>query len=432
MLAPFPCLADYPINEFGCDTHSPFDPWTPPEDPSYAVLCQTGGGGCPAANPPEILSHDSTEATLRATVPANFYPNRVMWRVEAGPNMDALWQYNSQEGLPIKGYWEPGDVVAFGAPGLLPNTAHRFEVAFCDPSLCLCWSWPSATITTDSVHDLGLSAPAGLDTTMEDLFDRPDTSGRDVDGDGLGPPEAWQDFTGEQQGASSPVVDDQSGKFLPSSFAEYAALQSAYPHTFADAKVRVDLHNVATIKFNFQVVGRIVQPPPDRQHYSGRLYAAKLVKGIRNCLDPTIFAVWFAEDPMDPANEYAKASCRPDPLHPGHSIPYDPSAGFECAEMPPLETEDPALPGSYLSNPVWLRLEVNDEDPSRETVRIVATAAWDCVDGQPIENCAHKCTFTRIDGNNPVHQMYGATGRWGVGFHDKTYRLDYFKAGEGP
>jgi hypothetical protein len=100
--------------------------------------------------------------------------------------------------------------------------------------------------------------------------------------------------------------------------------------------------------------------------------------------------------------------------------------------MPPLETEDPALPGSYLSNPVWLRLEIKDENPVQKTVRVVATAAWDCVDGQPIESCAHKCTFTRIDDNNAVHDMHGRTGRWGVGFHDKTYRLDYFKAGEGP
>lgn len=429
---PFAAAQTYPINDRGCDTRSPLDPWTPPEYPVYAELCGPGGPGssCPSAGPPTVLSMDSQEAVLSTIVPAGYYASGVWWRALGGPGMQQLWMHGSTEGLPPGGY-PPGTIIDFGAPGLVPGSPHEFQVAFCDPLLCLCWSAPSAPVPTDSLDNLGPTPPATLSTTMEDHFDRPDTTGKcdGGHGDGLGPGQVWDDRCDDVSATSSPRIVDHSGYFLPSSFAEYTALVPSRSHTFADTKVRVDLTNTNASKYNFQVVARVVQPTTSG--FSGRLYAAKLILGPRHCAEPTLFAVWFAENPSNPWNEYNKASCLPEDAT--HSRPYDPSVAVECNAAgftPPLDVEDPAHPGR--SKPVWLRIEVEDGSAQQRNVIVRATVAWDCPDGQPISQCAHVCSVTRNDTDDTHHQMFDQIGRWGMGFHEKHYYVDYFKAGQAP
>ncbi len=248
-------------------------------------------------------------------------------------------------------------------------------------------------------------------------------------GDGLGPESVWLDFC-ERNPGSAPHVKHNSGYFYPTSNAEFVALTSAHQHTFADAMVRIDLTDTNASKYNFQVVARIV-PPRTPTAFSGRHYMVKLILGPRKCVEPTLFAVWNSDDPNDPANEYVKASCVQE--SPTQSHPYDPSAGVECyhqGQTPPLDVLDPDQvnhPG--MSKPVWLRIEVEDTNPQQRWVRIRASAMWDCdLSGM----CQHSCSFERIDENDAVHQMHGQLGRWGLGFHEKRYYVDYFKAGNAP
>ncbi len=119
-----------------------------------------------------------------------------------------------------------------------------------------------------------------------------------------------------------------------------------------------------------------------------------------------------------------------------------------CESLLPLDPWDPAQPPeqSVLCHPpgggcpasaapevlsvnshgATLQAHVPGGYTQLRSVRIRATAMWDCDEAG---TCQHSCSFARVDDNNPVHQMFGQIGRWGVGFHEKRYYIDYFKAG---
>ncbi len=419
---------EFVLNPVGCESLLPFDPWDPAQPPEQSVLCHPPGGGCPAPAPPTVLSVDSHEATLRAQVPADYAASGAWWRVLAADG-SVRWIHASVQGRPPGGY-SPGSVVTFGAPGLMPGEVHGFQVAFQDPAMTLCWS-DLAQAETLPILSRGPAPPSGTLTAMEDQFDRPDTDGRCATptGDGLGPQAVWLDFCEQIQGRGTPQIRSNMGYFPPSSNAEFAALTSAHQHTFADAMVRVDLTDPNASKYNFEIAARIVQPRSPTA-FSGRNYMVKLILGPRKCVEPTLFAVWNSDDPYDPANEFVKASCVQESLT--QSRPYNPTAGAECyhqGQTPPLDVLDPDqvnYPG--MSKPVWLRIEVKDA-PTGSEVKIRASAMWDC-DAAGV--CQHSCSFERIDSNQLAHQMYNQRGRWGLGFHEKRYYVDYFKAGSAP
>jgi hypothetical protein len=90
---------------------------------------------------------------------------------------------------------------------------------------------------------------------------------------------------------------------------------------------------------------------------------------------------------------------------------------------PLLGKEKPSTPG--FSYPVWLQGELRNSGESETT--IVATATW-----TDEGNVTRTCTFTRTDLTTPADLDGDPVGtRWGALFHEKSYVIPVFRAGDG-
>ena len=400
----------------------------------YIQLCNLDppGDPCPAPAPPTIDSVDAQAADLSAVVP-DFMDSAhaVWWKAWVYSEDDgfwhAIWVHESTEDVPTGGLL-PGDVVTFGAPGLQEGQLARFQVAFeSEFNFVTCWSaW---TTTADPLPGfdaaVGPSPPGDMGWRVEDVFERPDTETRcfgpsSQKGDGLGPEAVWQGAA--VQANPCPRIDGGAAYFGPSSDARYAGHEAEHWNSFADALVQVDEPGTDR-EYNFQVQTRVSEPFPDPCNNDETViksYAAKLILGPRHCAEPTLFLVRGPE-------EYPKATCQPDGS--GGSVPVDPDYAIECTglEEPPLREGGSA----------WLRIEARDVQGTRN-VALKGTVAWDCVDangdGEIAMTECETCSFTRTDeyesANGDCQPLFGQSGKWSMGFHERWYFIDVFRAGD--
>jgi hypothetical protein len=438
----------------GCSVSDPIPYELAENNEYYAVLCGLGWGGGGSVDPcprPTLPVADSSRdhaqgLVVSATVPANS-PNAhaVWWDIAyeaGGGTFVPLWSHRSTDGIPAEGL-APGTTVTFGAPGLVIDDTHFVRVSFEDENgEKLCWSNFASMDThplavDDPSYDAGVhgsvspAPPSGTYWRVEEIFDRPDTEPRCegyLPGDGIGPDAVWSAYSVNPQ-TLCPELDANAGYFPQGTGARYEAEEAGSPFaSFAEALVRVDLTRPSLSKYNFQVETKITEPA----YYECvdatviRSSAAKLVYGPRGCSVPTLF---LARGP----EQYGMATCV-DADGDGTSEPIDPDFGIVCPDFPPLDVEDPQNPGT--SEPVWLRVVAR---PVGDDVELRATAAWDCPDPgpegvPPIEEC-QTCTFLRLDEppldpDDPCQPITDEFGNWGMGFHERWYFVDTFRAGD--
>ncbi len=440
----------------GCVTTEPLPPELPENIATYAALCALPWNGqswdpCPRPVTPVVdasRSHAQSfvvTATVHDDAAANMHA--LWWEVEytaPGGTFVPRWIHRSTEGFPAEGL-PPGSTVTFGVPGLLVSTEHLVRVAFEDATgKKSCWSGYALANTKpfaaeDPAYDpadhgsVSPAPPAGMGWRVEDLFDRPDTSERCTTGgtgDGLGPDDVWAGYAAANN--PCPRIVDEAAYFRLSTTAAYVAEEAGSKKSFAEALVRVDVSGgPTTSKYNFQVETKVT----DLEMYTCdlvnqtvvRSYAAKLIYGPRDCQRPTLFLVRGPE-------QYGWATCAPDGA--GSSNPIDAEFGINCPNFPPLDQEDPAHPGK--SKPVWLRVVATPviEDPA--SVDLEAIAAWDCPEPSggvvPDIGSCQTCTFIRRDlfdvQNGDCQPLSDVFGYARLGFHEKNYFVDTFRAGD--
>ena len=100
-----------------------------------------------------------------------------------------------------------------------------------------------------------------------------------------------------------------------------------------------------------------------------------------------------------------------------------PTGTGTCTVEPPLNQEDLGDPHGR-SQPVWLRIEVDDLDFPATRVQVTGTVTWDCDATTGI--CDHVCTVTDDD---PDLTLVGIMGIWGIIGHHYPYYVDIFRAG---
>ena len=405
-----------------CPTDEPLSAPEAEGDPYYAELCGLNdpSGGvplpCPTPLPPQ-LEAGSVRAqgfTVTATVGgAISSAHAVWWRVEqvdpATGVPSELWTWRSVQGVPANG-WPEGTVVRFGVPGLLENHDYHVRVAFESAGGAkTCWSSRSAPITTAALSTCP-APPSGMQLRVEEDFDRPATDPRfgTPAGDGLGPGEVWSPSDAYSESKVWIAADGISAKTDPSSAMIYEAQTERDSISYAETEVRVDLGLEDGFQYNFQVQARIGQTDPATG--STPSYAVKLVRGARQCSSASLLIFQLPD-------EYTVARCNADGTAPDPLI-----GGTVCEFEPPMTVEDPDRPG--VSLPVWLRIEIQRDADGLPVV--VGKATWNDVDGTQ-RTCTASRSFTVPDNwcSAPVEC------RWGASFHEMTYLVDAFCAGDG-
>lgn len=425
-----------------CPGSEPLPPEVAENDPVWAELCILPGGGCPVPDPPQQAigwSAQPQQIVIQATVPSDYTATSAKWRVES-LNASGLWEtlydHSSTQELGADGQYDPGEVVKFAAVGLPPGSDHRFRVAFCNDSGCLCWSARSATIPTQPKTDFIVEAPdPPLDPMIQDRFNRPATDPKcqpDMDndgtpdgplGDGLGPEVVWDDCSEEIYQHHSMVIapNQESARATgPSRMMVYQAKVAEDSHSYAYAKVRVTNPNEdpSGFKYNLQIQARIAE---DQSAAAIKSYAVKLIENVRGCTSPTLFVVRLP-------GEYDFAGCENGEPHSG--LPAD--AATLCVDGPPLDEIDTNDPEGR-SKPVHMQIEVRDIQSAGVMVpKIIGTVGWgNCPDDKGIEDCEFTCQVVRTDTDDPGG-MVGINGRWGMGFHEMGYDVLIFEAGSDP
>ena len=199
-----------------------------------------------------------------------------------------------------------------------------------------------------------------------------------------------------------------------------------HPHTFAEAKVRADMTERQDW-YNLQVQARatIVNGT------SFKAYAAKLIKGPRGCNAkvPALFVIRMPAEGDDEEGEYGLAKCLDlDGDGTAESLPVVPGtnpeewSGTYCDENVPLDVRDG---NSGRSLPAWIGIEVKRDDGPEADPLVIGRVVW--YEGDP--PVEHSCTFSRQFYGDPGEMNYVRHGKWGMGFHEKSYFVDYFRAG---
>jgi len=390
---------------------------------------------CTPPAPPILVSAvGAQEVQLQATVSDGFTASSAWWRAEQITSQGPLtvWEFESKSGI----LSTPGPyTVTFGAPGLAGTDPYYFRVSFTNAQngTKLCYSDLSAASFTQGAFSSLPPAPppTPVQQLVEDDFNRQGSTLKCVNptGAGLGPNEVWTDCIGGQGGSVNETY--HVAEFTPSGQATYRRSQASWFPSYSEMNVRVREPN---LKYNLEVEGA-VQPGTWNGVPTDKFYVAKLDFGPRDCTQHPI--LFLAKFPM----EYGYAACNIDgtprtELQPSGgvlTIPDTVNGGPKCNATPPLGQAEGG--GETRSKPVWMRIETQynpTTNPANWTV--TGTVAWDCPTSgspvPPIDQCGHVCTKTRVD--TAVEADMQVPGAWGMGFHERYYHVEIFRAGAPP
>jgi len=440
----------------GCALSDPIPSELAENNEQYAQICGLGWDGTHAIEPciqPDAPAVDvgrtHAEATVATAIVSVGEAKAVRWQVATGPSYTQLYFHTSTDafsagGLPM------GAAVSTGLPGLAPGTENHVRAAFLDHmGDWTCWS-PWTTVTTPGYVDLDPDPPAGTATRVEDLFDRPETSprckGTDQQGDGIGPDAIWEGWKAAGAPVNNPcprIADDEAtAEFGPSTGARYTGETAQSQRlSWSEAEVRVDRAAPIASVANFQVEAKVTDPVfyscPDVNATAVRAYWAKLVWGPRLCEQPTLFLVRSPE-------QYAVATCTDTDGDGTNDTPVTAGQGqFKVCDgsapgamRPPLDQEDPDHPGR--SYPVWARIQAR-QLADATGVELKAWTAWNCADADgdgtvdiasECDTCTHQWTDFVDQANGDCQPILDTPGRWGMGFHERTYFVETFRAGD--
>jgi hypothetical protein len=373
-----------------------------------------------------------TLRTVLVTIEANQVPAgkkiKKIWILTGTESSTGYWQelwvhttVEGREGPASDPEYVVGHTHSFGIPGLAANATNRVQVAYEDSDgKKTCWSTRSDPILTPTLASQSTNEPplsSGYYHKVRDDFDRPATSPRvgPAPGDGIGPAAVW--FTTEPVVSSATVQihpNQVEAKVAPSGGFVYERQQDSNEKTFVMAQIRTVVPTGAIDEnYNVEVKARVGQF--DQVSQTAPAYMVKLVRGLRDC--GTNHALIVYRLPTEPnVGCVVGAGGAPEISPPG--------AGAFCnSPSPPLGKENPATPG--FSYPVWLQGEVHNGEGG--STIIDATAMW-----TDEANVTRTCSFTRTDLDTPSNlDGYPVGTKWGALFHEKTYVVPVFKAGDG-
>ncbi|MCU0223534.1 MAG: hypothetical protein MUF27_05585 [Acidobacteria bacterium] len=396
-------------------------------DPSYAELCGLGWSGghsvlpCPIVDPgPTVEAGMTTShgATVNITTPSYSSRYAAVWWEVVDSGYTLTFRERTVQDKPPTGY-PSATMVRYGVTALLPNSTYYVRSAVEVPSgKKSCWSaW--ATIQTTSVSASGPSLPSELYVKYEDDFKRPATdpqhaqTGNPV-GNGIGPQNVY--YTSDVTNAGQTLQIDSSGtqaRAKPSSAFYFLPRWDEDDHSLTQIKVRVHMDAGGPgFAYNLQTQVRIGEPNPTTGVQQS--YAIKLVKGARGCTNATLLLFRLPD-------EYVDAKCE---TIGGQEIIDPDIGGAFCTAAPPLDEGDSTRPG--YSKPVWLRGEVYNDLYGIPVIR--GQAYWYDSSGN-LQSCT-AIAPTRTDTGDPGN-MADIHGRWGAGFHEKTYVIDEIIGADG-
>ncbi|GAB4226963.1 MAG: hypothetical protein Kow0062_28890 [Acidobacteriota bacterium] len=435
----------------GCALSDPIPSALAENNEQYAQICGLGWQGshsiepCPMPAEPTIdVARTHAEGTVATALVPYDYAQKVRWELAAGSSYTVLYQHESTEAFDA-GDLPAGAPVTFGAPGLTPGTTNHVRVAFQDNhGEWTCWS-PWHTFGTPAYTDLDPDPPAGMAIRVEDLFDRPDTAPRCADssvlGDGIGPDAVWYAYS-LNSSLLCPELHDRSARFFQATGGRYQGEKARSSNlSWSEAEVRVEIAPSVESIANFQVETKVTEPVfYDCETVNAtvvRAYWAKLAWGPRLCEQPTLFLVRSPE-------QYGIATCTDTDGDGTNDTPVTAGQGqFKVCDgsgpgamRPPLDQEDPDHPGR--SYPVWARITANDPG-TEDRVILQAWIAWNCADADgdgtvdidtECDTCTHQWTDFVDQANGACQPILDTPGRWGMGFHERTYFVETFRAGD--
>lgn len=320
----------------------------------------------------------------------------VKWQAFEGPIL--LWEHESVDGLPIGGH-PPSTVVEFGAPGLVENSEHRFRVAFYDAwGKWTCWSSFRNNVNTTPFSGIAPDAPSNTTVMVEDEFRRPETSYDLSGGDGIGPEAVWN-----TEFQTKIDADEQMVLMVPTEVIASGAIFGtiAPPHAYAEAYFVNDVSS--NTKYNVDVSARGFVDENDNNYQ--KLFFLKL------------------ENDIEPDGKPRLRIGRTVNTNPSYLLNKKLEDIDGCPTTIPLENENGQ---TGRSDPVWLRIEVDDDDIHDHAI-VTGTVAWNCTSGG-IGDCGASCEITFEDTGDPAG-MYNKSGALGFDSHHKVHYLDRFRAG---
>ncbi len=422
-----------------CNTATPIPPEVAQYNQYFAQVCglpwQPGGSTlpCPAPNPPAVVSSSIRPqgATVELTIEANKVPAgkkiKKIWILAGAENSSGYWQefwshtsIEGREGSTSDPEYVVGHTYEFGIPGLAAFALNRVSIAYEDSDgKKTCWSTGSAAISTPSLTPPAgePAVSAGYYDKVRDDFDRPATSPRirTAPGDGIGPSGVWFSTDTIQPSWTVKIHANRvEAQVAPTGGFIYERQKDSNEKTFVMAQVRAIVPTSALDEnYNVEVKARVGQF--DQVTQTAPAYVIKLVKGLRDCGANHALIIYRIPSETD-------VGCV---VGAGGVIEFSPPGGGTLCNTYPtlLGKEKPSTPG--FSYPVWLQGELRNSGESETT--IVATATW-----TDEGNVTRTCTFTRIDSATPGDLDGNPVGtRWGALFHEKSYVVPVFRAGDG-